>query len=163
MKKVVIIAALVGLVLAVGAYGARKRNSGPSTDKQAALYQIERIEQTFHKAASLKNLDLMMSIFAPNAIMTVGGSTFTGKAAIRAVFAKALPFQPENNWISDTPTYKIRAKVNGNSGTLYFECHYIDVDTGTVKSAVGADEQVQKINGKWLITNNATATVTLHR
>ena len=118
-------------MLAVGAYGARKRISGPSTDKQAALYQIERIEKTWHKAASLKNLDLMMSIWAPNATSTVGGSTVTGKAAIRAVFAKAGPFQPQNHWISDTPAYKIRATVNGNRGTLYFECHYIDVDTGT--------------------------------
>ena len=85
----------------------------------------------------------------------------TGKAAIRAMFAKAGPFQPQNHWISDTPAYKIRATVNGNRGTLYFECHYIDVDTGTVKSAVAADQQVQKINGKWLITNSATATTTL--
>jgi uncharacterized protein (TIGR02246 family) len=161
MKKVVIIAALVGLVLAVGAYGARKRISGPSTDKQAALYQIERMEQTWHKASSSKNLDLMMSIWAPNAIWTVGGSTVAGKAAIRAQFAKVQPFQPQNHWISDTPEYKIRVTVNGDRGTLYFECHYIDVDTGTVKSAVAADQQVQKINGKWLITNSVTATTTL--
>ena len=161
MKKVVIIAALVGLVLAVGAYGARKRISGPSTDKQAALYQIERMEQTWHKASSSKNLDLMMSIWAPNAIWTVGGKTVAGKAAIRAVFATVGPFQPQNHWISDTPEYKIRVTVNGDRGTLYFECHYIDVDTGTVKSPVAADQQVQKINGKWLITNSVTATTTL--
>jgi ketosteroid isomerase-like protein len=161
MKKAMIIAVLTGLVLAVSAYGARKSVSGPSVQKQAALYQIQQIEKTWHKAASLKNLDLMMSIWAPNATMTVAGSTVTGKAAIRTVFAKSGPFQPQNHWISDTAAYKIRSTVNGNRGTLYFECHYIDIDTGKVATAVGADQQVQKINGKWLITNLTGATVTL--
>jgi SnoaL-like domain len=162
MKKAILIALLVGLVLAVSAYGARTRTSGPpSIEKQAALYQIERIEKTWHKAASTKNLDLMMSIWAQNATMTIGGSTVTGKVAIREVFAKAGPFQPQNNWVSDTPEYKIRATVNGNRGTLYFECHYVDVDTQKVASVVAADQQVQKINGKWLITNSVTATTTL--
>jgi hypothetical protein len=103
----------------------------------------------------------MMSIWAPNATMTLGGGTYTGKAAIRDVFSKAGPFQPQNHWVSDTAAYKIRATVNGNRGTLYFECHYIDVDTGKVAAAVGADQQVQKIKGKWLITNLAASSVTL--
>ena len=51
--------------------------------------------------------------------------------------------------------------MNGNKGTLYFECHYIDVDTGKVATAVGADQQVQKLNGRWLITNMAASSVTL--
>ena len=161
MKKAVVIAMLAGLVLAVGAYGARRISSGQSIQTQAALYQIDQIEQTWHKAASTKNLDLFMSLWAQNATATVAGKTVTGKAAIRALFAKAGPFQPQNNWVSDTPAYKIRATVNGNKGTLYFECHYIDVDTGKVAAAVGADQQVQKLNGKWLITNMAAATVTL--
>jgi ketosteroid isomerase-like protein len=161
MKKVVLTAVLASLVFGVSAYGARRSNPSPKIQRQAALYQIENIEKTWHKAASTKNLDLMMSIWAPNATMTVAGSTVTGKAAIRDVFAKAGPFQPANHWISDTAAYKIRATVNGNRGTLYFECHYIDVDTGKVASVVGADQQVQKINGKWLITNLAAATATL--
>src|SRR5947209_5866497 len=92
---------------------------------------------------------------------TFPGKTVTGKADIRALFAKAGPFQPQNHWISDTPAYKIRTTVNGNKGTLYFECHYIDVDTSKVALAVGADQQVQKLKGKWLITNLAASSVTL--
>jgi hypothetical protein len=102
-----------------------------------------------------------MSLWAPNATATVAGKTVTGKAAIRRLFAKSGPFQPQNHWVSDTPAYKIRATVNGNKGTLYFECHYIDVDTGKVAAVVGAHQEVQKINGKWLITNLAASTVTL--
>jgi len=161
VKKVLAMAVLAGLVLAVSAYGARRSNSDSTVEKQAALYQIDAIEKTWHKAASLKNLNLFMSSWAPNATATVAGKTVTGKAAIRALFAKAGPFQSQNHWISDTPAYKIRTTVNGNKGTLYFECHYIDVDTGKVAAVVGADQQVQKLNGKWLITNLAASTVTL--
>jgi hypothetical protein len=161
VKKVLTMAALVGLVLAVSAYGARKGNSGANVQKLADLYQIDSIEKTWHKAASLKNLNLFMSTWAPNATATVAGKTVTGRTAIRALFAKAGPFQPQNHWISDTPAYKIRTTVNGNKGTLYFECHYIDVDTGKVAAVVGADQRVQKLNGKWLITNLAASTVTL--
>jgi ketosteroid isomerase-like protein len=161
MKKVLTMAALVGLVLAVSAYGARSDSSGTNVQKQAALYQIDRIEMIWHKAASKKDLNLMMSIWAPNATATVAGKTVTGKADIRALFAKAAPFQSQNHWVSDTPAYKIRTTVNGNKGTLYFECHYIDIDTGKVAAVVGADQQVQKLKGKWLITNMAASSVTL--
>src|SRR5579859_3610659 len=126
MKKTVTMALLAGLVLAVGAYAAPKSNSLSTIQRQATYYQIERIEQIWHKAASTKNLDLMMSLWAPNATETVAGQTVTGTAAIRQIFAKAGPFQPQNHWISDTPAYKIRVSVNGDQGTLYFECHYID-------------------------------------
>jgi len=161
MKRVMIGAAVAALVFVGVGLGALKTGSGMTVQKQAALYQIEGIERTWHKAASTKNLDLMMSIWAPNAIMTVGGKTYTGKTAIRGVFAKAGPFQPQNHWISDTPAYKIRATVNGDKGTLYFECHYIDIDTSKVVTPVGADQQVRKIRGKWLITNLTASSVTL--
>lgn len=161
MKRALIIAVLTGLVLAVGAYAARTNNSLSTLQKQATIYRIEQIEQIWHKAQSNKNLDLMMSSWARNATATVAGKTVTGKAAIRQLFAKAGPFQPENHWISDTATYKMRVTMNGNRGTLYFECHFIDVDTGKVATVVGADLQVQQINGRWLITNMAASTVTL--
>ena len=63
--------------------------------------------------------------------------------------------------MSDTPAYKIRITANGDKGTLYFECHYVDVKTGKVVSVVAADQNVQRINGKWLITSAAAATPTL--
>src|SRR5919201_5993424 len=161
MKKVGAIVGLAALMLAVGAYGARSGSSRPSVQKLAALYQLDAIEKTWHKAASTKNLNLMMSIWAPNATATVAGKTVTGKAAIRELLAKAGPFQPQNHWLSDTPAYKIRTTVNGNKGTLYFECHYIDVDTGKVANVVGADQEVRKINGRWLITSLTASSATL--
>ena len=70
--------------------------------------------------------------------MTNGGKTYTGKKAIRIVLGKSAPFQAVNPWVSDTPAYKTRVTVTGNKGTIYFECHYIDVDTSKVAAVVGA-------------------------
>ena len=70
-------------------------------------------------------------------------------------------FQPGNHWESDTPSYKLKATVNGDKGTLYFECHYIDPKTSTVVATAGVTHTLQKINGQWLITNSAGSTATL--
>ena len=161
MKKLLIGVTLVGLGVLIAGYGAWGKDSGTSAQKLAELYKIDQIEKTWHKAASKKNLKLMMTLWAPKATMNIGGKTYTGKTAIREVFAKAGPFQPQNHWISDTAAYKLRATVNGNKGTLYFECHYIDVETSKVASVVGADQDVQNINGKWLITKMIASSVTL--
>jgi predicted small lipoprotein YifL len=149
-------AAALILALSIVGCGSAAPPASPSAEVQAAadLYALHQIEANFHKAASTKDVDLMVSLYSDNATVTIGGDqTYTGKDAIRTFFAtKAGPFQPQNTWISETPAYKIRATVNGDKGTLYFECHYVDVATKTVVSVVGADQNVARINGTWLIT-----------
>ena len=160
-RKIVIGATVAAFGASVVAYGAWGKESADTPERLAALYKIDQIEKIWHKATSKKNLNLMMSIWAPNATLQGAGTTYTGKAAIRRVFAKAAPFQPQNHWISDTPAYKTRTTVNGNKGTLYYECHYIDVDTGKVVSVVGGSQDVQKIHGKWLIVHTSISSPTL--
>ena len=140
---------------------------GSGTDKQAQdrlqlladRYAIEQIEVNWHKASSTKDIDLMMSLWADDATATLGGQTYTGKDQIRDFFTtQAAPFQPGNDWVSDTPAYKIRVTVDGDKGTLYFECHYVDVVTEKVVAVVSADQDVARINGRWLITRLVSAT-----
>jgi len=161
MRNIVIGAAVAALVLAGAGYGASAARVGPDVQKLADLYQIDQLEVTWHRAVSKKNLDLAMSIYAPNATFEIAGATYTGKAAIRKLLAGAAPFQPENHWISDTPAYKLRATVHGDRGTIYFECDYIDVDIQKVVRVVGGDNDVRKINGKWLIVHETGTTPTL--
>jgi len=161
VRKILVGAIAIGLVLAGAGYGALGRSSGLSLQRQADLYSINQIEKTWHRSTSKKNLELMMSLWVPHASMTIGGDTYAGKKAIRGVFARSGPFQPQNHWISDTAAYKIRATVHGVKGTIYFECHYIDVDTGKVALVTGTDLELRKIGGKWLITNFTAASVTL--
>ena len=156
--------ALVVVVAALAACGGSSKTSASdqTTQKDAALYQIDQIEQTWHKAASTHNVNLMMTLWAPGAVFNIGTKTLTGKAEIRNFFAtENKAFMPQNHWESDTPSYKIKTTVNGNKGTLYFECHYVDVKTGKVMAVVGVDHNVQKINGKWLIVDSAGATPVL--
>jgi hypothetical protein len=161
-----LIVGLSGLALAASLAGCGGSNQGSAAAQlqqvNADKYSIEQIEASWHKASSTKNLGLMMSLWAPNATFQIGTETLSGSAQIRDFFkTKAGPFQPQNHWVSDTSAYKIRITVNGNKGTLYFECHYIDYKTGKVVSVVAADQNVQKINGRWLITSAAGATPTL--
>lgn len=156
---------MMGLTLAVSLTACGSSQSSASQQalqKQADTFAINEIEVKWHKATSTKNVDLMMSLWAPDATFNIGPETLTGKAQIRDFFIrKVAPFQPENHWVSETPAYKIRTTVNGDKGTLYFECHYVDVKTQKVVAVVGADQNVAKIDGKWLITNSAAATPTL--
>ena len=76
------------LVLATGAVagcgGSGKPNAGQAKiTREAALYEIEGIEKTFHRAATTHNVNLMMSLFAPGAVFNIGTETYTGKAQIR--------------------------------------------------------------------------------
>lgn len=155
------------LALIVGALAGCGGSSKPSAaelrmQREAALYEIEGIEKTFHKAATTHNVNLMMTLFAPGAVFNIGTETYTGKPQIRHFFAtKNAAFMPENHWEADTPSFLIRATVNGDKGTLYFECHYIDVKTGKVMAVVGVDHQVQEINGRWLIVDSAASPASL--
>jgi ketosteroid isomerase-like protein len=151
------LAALVMLLAACGGSPAESA-SAQAIHEDADLYRIGEIEKKWHQATSTHDIDLMMSLWAEDATFTVdAGKTLTGKEAIREFWLAAPVFQPDTHWVSETPAYKIRATVDGDKGTLYFECHYVDPVTEKVVRVVGADQQVARINGEWLITNNVGA------
>ena len=151
------VGAVVFVLAACG--GSPASGASADTQRQADLYAINQIEVKWHQAASRKDVDLMMSIWAPNATFTTAGKTYTGADQIRQFFAtQAAPFKKENNWVSDTPAYKSRATVDGDKGTLYFECDYVDIATRHIEVIVSADQTVAKVNGTWLITSAVSAT-----
>jgi hypothetical protein len=155
MRTVLIPGGLAALVVLAGCGGSGASLADKTVIRDADLYAIDRIEKNFHKSTSMHDIDLMMSLWAPNATFTVGpGKTATGKAQIRAYWLhKSKAFQPTTHWISDTAAYKVRATANGDKGTLTFECHYIDVNSNNVAVVTAADIEVAKIDGKWLITS----------
>ena len=163
-RTLLTVCALGVVVGALAACGGTSKNSASDQTIQtdAALFQVDQVERKFHRAGSTHDVNLMMSLFAPGAVFNLGLETFSGKAQIRKFFATHnAAFQPQNDWVSDTPSYKIRETVNGDKATLYFECHYVDVRTGKIEAVVGVDHNVQKINGKWLIVDSAGAIATL--
>ena len=139
------------------ACGGPSTPSGAEQNQQrvADMWQIDQIEKNFHHATTTKDIDLMMGLFAPNATMTIGaGETASGREEIRRFFLEeSATFQTEDVWISDHPAYKLEITVNGDRGTLHFECHYIDAKTEELVAVTAADFDVARIGGAWLITN----------
>lgn len=157
-----IVAALVVPFSAFGGTSSRAAQKDAALQRQADLYQIDQIEVKFHRATSKHNLKLMMSLWAPGAVFNIDQQTLTGKTQIRHWFAtENKAFMASHHWESDTPSYKLKVHLNGNNATMYFECHYIDPQTSTVVAVAGVTHTLQKLNGKWLITNSAGSTATL--
>jgi ketosteroid isomerase-like protein len=157
MRRFLIAGVLLGVVVAAFA-----ACSDPSSDSETAglqlkadKYEIDQIERQFHQSMTTKDIDQMMSLWAPNATLTVGPElTAAGVDEIRGFWVtKSVAFAPETTWISDHPAYKLAVTVNGDRGTLHFECHFLDYKTDAVASITVADMDVARIGGRWLITN----------
>lgn len=152
---------LVVLTIAISACGGSRSDSVDSElQRQVDKYAISQIEKDFHESMSKKDLDQMMSLWTENATMT-GGTTATGKAEIRKFWAATPPFKARNKWVSDHPAYKLEVTVNGDRGTLFFQCHFVDVKTRKVALVTALDADVQRIEGRWLITNSVGSAATL--
>ena len=153
---------LLGVILAAcGPSGAG--SSGDQARRVQDMWQIDQIEKKFHEATSLKDIELMLSLYAPNATFTVGGGeTAVGVDEIRRFWTEKSPaFLETNHWISDHPAYKMKITVNGDRGTLHFECHFVDAETGKVAAVTAGDADVARIEGQWLITNFVGGTTEL--
>lgn len=166
MRRFVIGSALGVFVLSVALVacgGSATDSTGDEARRFQDIWEIDQIEKKFHRATSEKDIELMASLYAPNATMTVGpGVTASGVDEIRRFWLEdSAPFAAENEWISDHPAYKLEITVNGDRGTLHFECHYVDAKTGEVVSATAGDFDVARIDGEWLITNFVAATTAL--
>jgi ketosteroid isomerase-like protein len=167
MRRLVIGGALGVFLISVvlGACGSSSADSAgdQSLRRFADMWKIDQIEKNFHHSTTTKDIDLMLSLWAPNATLTVGpGQTASGKDQIREFFLdKSAAFADETNWISDHPAYKVEITVNGDRGTLHFECHYVDADTAKMALVTAADLDVARIDGDWLITNMVAASAPL--
>jgi len=156
MRTLMIGGALAALTLALSACG----GSGSNSASQAALQRdadknaISQIERQFHEAISKKDIDMMVGLFAQHATATFRpGQTVSGRKQIEDVWRNSVAWKPETHWLSDHPAYKLRVTINGDRGTLHFECHFVDVDTGTVAAVTAGNLDVAKIDGSWLVTN----------
>jgi ketosteroid isomerase-like protein len=134
--------------------------SAAAQENAADILAVRNVEVQFHQAGSVlpqKNIDLMMSLYADDAVLTDtahGNTQYKGKAGVRRYFETvAAPFRPENHWIGYTPAMKIRADVTGDHATLYFECLWMDVDKNAIGAHTFSDMTLVKVNGKWLVSS----------
>ncbi len=165
MRALVIGGILAILVVASGCGGSSSSSaSEEELQRESDLYAISLMEKTFHEAITKKDIDQMMGLFSPNATATFGpGQTVSGKAAIRTVWLKSKAFNQLTNWLSDHPAYKLKVTVDGDRGTLRFECHFVDMLTRKVAAVTAANQDVARIDNRWLITNFVGSTAELKR
>ena len=164
MRTILLGGVLAILAFALSACGGSNGSSASdrAMEQKADIHDISQIERSFHEAISKKDIDEMAGLFAPHATGTFGpGKTVTGKEQIREVWLNSKAWGPTTHWLSDHPAYKLKVTVDGDHGTLHFECHFINVDTGKIAALTAGNLDVAKIDGHWLITNFVGSTTEL--
>jgi ketosteroid isomerase-like protein len=141
---VLVLTVLVGLSLIA------KSRAGIE-EKSDDFMQLHEVEIAFHEAGSTKNLDLMLSLFADDAVMSAKGKTYTGKEQIKSYWQAHPAFQPQNQWVGYTPAFRIRYDVDGDRAHLYFECLWVDKKAGKIAAHTNSDDMLVRVNGRWLI------------
>lgn len=142
------------LLLCLPALAAPPGDSGPAAD----ILAVRNIEITFHTAGSVlpaKDIELMMSLYADDAVLTDtahDNKVYRGKAQVRTYWVDVSgPFRPEHHWIGYTPAMRIQSHVTGDSGTLYFECLWMDVDSNAIGAHAFTSMDLARVNGRWLV------------
>jgi ketosteroid isomerase-like protein len=164
MRRLLVIGALGVMAISLSACAGSSGNSASEEvmQREADYWAISQLQRNFHEATSKKDIDLMMSLYAPNATLTIPGRTAVGTEQIRRFWlTKSDAFRPDNHWISETPAYKMEITANGDNGTLHFECHYVDVEGKTLVVYLTADQEVTRIGGRWLITDMVIGSASL--
>ena len=146
------LAALAALSMAAISQAATEENA----EDFMQLYQVE---IAFHEAGTTKNLDLMLSLFADDAVLIAGGKTYRGKDQVKSYWQGAGPFQPQNQWVGYTPAFRIRYNVEGDRAHLYFECLWVDKTAAKIAAHTNSDDTLARVNGRWLITEMKAASV----
>src|ERR1700689_3666155 len=145
---------ILALLLCLPTVAEPQGDSGPPAD----ILAVRNIEITFHTAGSVlpnKDLELMMSLYADDAVLTDtahDNKVYRGKEQVRAYWADVSgPFRPEHHWIGYTPAMRIESHVTGNTGTLDFECLWMNADDNTIGAHAFSSMNLARINGHWLV------------
>jgi hypothetical protein len=154
MNKRVMVGGTLTLLVALGGCGGSEDSPAASEAKRTADdYQITQMVTKWHEAVSTKNIDLALSLFTDDAVLTAAGTSIAGKEEIGGFLrTQVAPFKPENAWTSLTHTPNIRHTLSGDRGTLYFECHYFDVGTHQLANSVSGDTRVARRGDEWRFT-----------
>jgi ketosteroid isomerase-like protein len=138
------------LAIVAGLSLSQVANAGKE-ENPADFMLLHNVEIAFHKAGSTKDLGLMLSLFADDAVLTTKGKTYAGKDQIKSYWQAHPAFQPQAEWVGYTPAFRIRYDVQGDQAHLYFECLWVDKATGKIAAHTNSDDTLARINGRWLI------------
>jgi hypothetical protein len=153
---------LVGAVLAPSSLvGAQVEGA---SDVVGEIYQLQ---SAFHRAKTMQDLDLMMSLWAPESTLNSQGdpnSPYVGAQSQRAFWLNSGSWKTHR--LSLVPSFKIQIDVKSDDAAwLYFECHDVD-DFDQPNRSIVADlfmaGTVKLVDGKWMfwdMTSGSGATL----
>ena len=128
--------------------------SSPDSAQVGEIYQLQ---AAFHLAKSLQDIDLLMSLWAPDGSLTIPGnpnSPFVGLDSIRAFLLTTGSFT--HHRFSLVPSFKIQIDVHGEEAFFYEECHDVQ-DFALPSRFIAADTYLagtlKRVGGKWLFWN----------
>jgi hypothetical protein len=124
---------------------------------RAAEGEIYELQAAFHRAKSTQDIDLMMSLWAEDASLTIIGdpnSPYIGFDKLKSFLLSTGSFTHRR--FSLVPSFKIQIDVHGDEAFLYFECHDIgdfDLPSRFIAGDTFVGATVRRVEGKWVFWN----------
>src|SRR6266566_2300229 len=128
--------------------------SGPESVQVGEIYELQ---AAFHRAKTTQDLNVMMSLWDPNATLNVQGdpnSPYVGFDQIKAFWQSSGSFT--HHRFSLFPSFKTQINVHGDEASLYFECHDVgnfDQATRFIASDTFLSGTLRHISGQWVFSN----------
>jgi hypothetical protein len=161
---------LTGTALGAAAWaipGVARAGNPPGSPESVQVAEIYQLQAAFHRAKTTQDLDLMMSLWAPDATLNVQGdpdSPYTGTGPLRAFWQSSGSFTHRR--FSLVPSFKTRINVHGAQAQLYFECHDIgdyDLASRFIASDTFLAGTVRNLGGNWVFDDMTAGKSTLCR
>ncbi|HEV2351945.1 MAG TPA: nuclear transport factor 2 family protein [Terriglobia bacterium] len=146
------VVALAAAVLSVGS--SFTQVSAPESTQVGEIYELQ---AAFHRAKSTQDIDLMMSLWAPDGILNVQGdpnSPYIGSDRLRAFWLSSGSFTHRR--FSLVPSFKTQINVQGDQAGLYFECHDVgdyDLASRSIVADLFLAGTVRNVDGKWVFSD----------
>jgi hypothetical protein len=143
---------MVGMGVLVGSTvsPAKGQVNGPER-KVGGIY---RLQAAFHRAKTMQDIDLMMSLWDVDGILNNQGdpnSPYVGSDRLKAFWMTSGSFT--NRRLSLVPSFKTMIDVHGDMAWLYFECHDVgdfDLATRSIASDTFLAGMVSNVRGSWV-------------
>jgi ketosteroid isomerase-like protein len=159
-RRTLLRSGLTGTALGAAAWalpGVARADTAAGPPESVQVAEIYQLQAAFHRAKTTQDLDLMMSLWAPDGALTVQGdpnSPYTGAAALRAFWQNSGSFTHRR--FSLVPSFKTQIDVRGNQAWLYFECHDIgdyDLASRFIASDTFLAGTVRHLGGTWVFAD----------
>lgn len=131
--------------------------SPADNNEKVAIGEIYQLQAAFHRAKTNQDIDLMMSLWAPDGVLRVQGdpnSPYVGTTALRSFWLNSGSFK--NHRFSLVPSFKTTIDVHGAEAYLYFECHDVANYDQPSRSIIGDTflaGTVRFIGGDWVFAD----------